>query len=95
MTHDSWLCEGEALPRSRSRLVGMSKPAPPPPLCVSVCVQVRVYTKKTGAKPDFDSPVVLTSDRGGTLIESFCRQIHNTLLAVRQGQGAGWGGPGA
>lgn len=41
---------------------------------------VRVYTKKTGAKPDFESPVVLTSDRGGTTMEAFCRQIHNSLL---------------
>ncbi|MEW5302546.1 MAG: hypothetical protein WDW36_005321 [Sanguina aurantia] len=42
---------------------------------------VRVYTKRTGAKPDFDAPVVLTSDRGGTTMESFCRQIHNSLIS--------------
>lgn len=41
---------------------------------------VRVYTKKTGAKPDFDAPVVLTTDRGGTSIEAFCKQIHQTLV---------------
>lgn len=41
---------------------------------------VRVYTKKVGAKPDFDQPVVLTSDRGGTTIKAFCNQIHKTLL---------------
>jgi hypothetical protein len=44
---------------------------------------VRVYTKKVGAKPDFDLPVVLTNDRGGTTVEAFCRQIHNSLLKVR------------
>lgn len=42
---------------------------------------MRVYTKRTGAKPDFDAPVVLTSDRGGTTMESFCRQIHNSLIS--------------
>lgn len=41
---------------------------------------VRVYTKKAGCKPDFDSPVVLTQDRGGTTIDAFCRQIHNSMI---------------
>jgi hypothetical protein len=49
------------------------KPHPTPPQC-------RVYTKKTGHKPDFAEPVVLTSDRGGTTVEAMCRQIHNTML---------------
>lgn len=40
----------------------------------------RVYTKKTGHKPDFAEPVVLTNDRGGTTVEAMCRQIHNTML---------------
>ena len=34
---------------------------------------VRVYTKKVGRKPDFDEPVVLTADRGGTTMEAMCR----------------------
>lgn len=46
-------------------------------LCV---LQVRVYTKKVGHKPDFEQPVVLTSDRGGTSMEAMCKQIHNTLI---------------
>lgn len=29
----------------------------------ALCVQVRVYTKKVGHKPDFSEPVVLTFDR--------------------------------
>lgn len=41
--------------------------------------QCRVYTKKTGHKPDFAEPVVLTSDRGGTTVDALCRQVHNTL----------------
>ncbi|KAI8470019.1 MAG: P-loop containing nucleoside triphosphate hydrolase protein [Monoraphidium minutum] len=40
----------------------------------------RVYTKKTGHKPDFAEPVVLTADRGGTTVEAMCKQIHNTML---------------
>lgn len=42
---------------------------------------VRVYTKKVGAKPDFGDPVILSSDRGGTLLEHLCRQIHNSMVA--------------
>lgn len=44
-------------------------------------VQVRVYTKKVGAKPDFGDPVILSADRGGTLLEHLCRQIHNSMVA--------------
>lgn len=40
----------------------------------------RVYTKKTGHKPDFSEPVVLTNDRGGTTLDAMCKQIHNTLV---------------
>jgi len=40
---------------------------------------VRVYTKKTGNKPDFDEPVVLADHRGGCTVKHFCGQIHNTL----------------
>ena len=40
---------------------------------------VRVYTKRIGSKPDFDQPVVLTKDRGGTNVEALCGQIHKTL----------------
>jgi len=40
---------------------------------------VRVYTKKTGNKPDFDEPVVLAEHRGGTSVKDFCDQIHNTI----------------
>lgn len=39
----------------------------------------RVFTKKVGNKPDFEAPVVLTRDRGGTTVESLCSQIHKTL----------------
>ena len=40
-----------------------------------------MYTKKVGAKPDFADPVILSSDRGGTLLEHLCRQIHNSMVA--------------
>ena len=49
--------------------------------CQQTCVQVRVYTKKVGAKPDFGDPVILSADRGGTLLEHLCRQIHNSMVA--------------
>lgn len=42
--------------------------------------QVRIYTKKVGARPDFDEPVVLSDDRGGVTIEAFVSQIHKTLV---------------
>ncbi|GAX84155.1 hypothetical protein CEUSTIGMA_g11578.t1 [Chlamydomonas eustigma] len=35
---------------------------------------VRVYTKRIGAKPDFEQPVVLTKDRGGTTVDALCAQ---------------------
>ena len=35
--------------------------------------------KKTGARPDFDEPVVLADHRGGRSVRHFCAQIHNTL----------------
>ena len=44
-------------------------------------LQVRIYTKKVGAKPDFGDPVILSADRGGTLLEHLCRQIHNSMVA--------------
>jgi len=34
-----------------------------------------VYTKKTGSRPDFSDPVVLTNDRAGTTVESLCKQV--------------------
>ena len=40
-----------------------------------------MYTKKVGAKPDFGDPVILSADRGGTLLEHLCRQIHNSMVA--------------
>ena len=42
---------------------------------------VRVYTKKPGGKPDFEEPVVLSEDRGGTLVENFCKTIHRDLVS--------------
>ena len=41
---------------------------------------VRVYTKKTGKKPDFDDPIVLSDDRGGTTLKHFCKYIHKNML---------------
>lgn len=41
--------------------------------------QVRVFTKKTGAKPDFSDPVVLSADRGGTAVQHLCDQLHKSL----------------
>lgn len=40
---------------------------------------MRVYTKKTGSKPDLSQPVVLSADRGGTTIKSLCNQLHKEL----------------
>ena len=42
---------------------------------------VRVYTKKPGTKPDFNEPVVLSEDRGGVLVENFCKTIHRDLVS--------------
>jgi len=35
-----------------------------------------VYTKKGTNPPDFDEPVILTKERGGVTVESFCNRIH-------------------
>jgi len=40
---------------------------------------VRVYTKKTGSKPDFTEPVILSADRGGSSVENFCNHLHRDL----------------
>lgn len=37
---------------------------------------VRVYTKRKGARPDFDDPLILTDGRHGTLIKGAILQIH-------------------
>ena len=41
---------------------------------------VRVYTKKVGHKPDFVEPVVLSRDRGGSLMENFVKHISTQLV---------------
>ncbi|KAF5831935.1 GTP-binding like protein [Dunaliella salina] len=41
---------------------------------------VRIYTKKTGSRPDFGDPVVLSNDRAGTTVESLCKQIHKDMV---------------
>jgi len=41
---------------------------------------VRVYTKKKGRAPSFDSPIVLTEGRGGVSVENACTQIHKDLV---------------
>lgn len=53
-------------------------------------LQVRVYTKRIGAKPDFADPVILTQDRGGTTIEALCKQIHKSMVGEFQ-YGLIWG----
>lgn len=35
---------------------------------------------QVGCKPDFEEPVVLSQDRGGTTVEHLCHQIHNSLV---------------
>lgn len=40
----------------------------------------RVYTKPQGAKPDFDEPVLLGSNRGGHTVEALCHQVHSSLV---------------
>lgn len=47
--------------------------------CKAARAQVRVFTKKTGAKPDFSEPVVLSADRGGTTVQHLCDQLHRSL----------------
>ena len=46
---------------------------------VCPCWQVRAFTKKTGHKPDFADPVVLSADRGGVTVEHLCARLHATL----------------
>ena len=41
--------------------------------------QVRAFTKKTGHKPDFSDPVVLSADRGGITVDHLCARLHATL----------------
>ena len=41
---------------------------------------VRVYTKKKGAPPDFDDPIILTEQRGGLRVYDCIMQIHKSLL---------------
>lgn len=38
-----------------------------------------MFTKKTGHKPDFADPVVLSSGRGGVTAQHLCDQLHATL----------------
>eukprot|EP00227_Mantoniella_beaufortii_P006988 CAMPEP_0197614644 /NCGR_PEP_ID=MMETSP1326-20131121/59629_1 /TAXON_ID=1155430 /ORGANISM="Genus nov. species nov., Strain RCC2288" /LENGTH=409 /DNA_ID=CAMNT_0043183517 /DNA_START=185 /DNA_END=1414 /DNA_ORIENTATION=+ len=51
---------------------------------------VRVYTKKTGNKPDFVEPVVLADHRGGCSVKQFCNQI-STALAKQLKYAQVWG----
>jgi hypothetical protein len=41
---------------------------------------IRVYTKKKAQPPSFDSPLVLTTGRGGVTVESAVKTIHKSLL---------------
>jgi len=43
---------------------------------------VRIYTKKKGSPPDFSEPVVLSSERKGTTVESACLSVSKELLDV-------------
>jgi uncharacterized protein len=36
---------------------------------------------QVGNKPDFNEPVVLSADRGGTTVENLCQNIHKSLVA--------------
>jgi hypothetical protein len=53
---------------------------------VVCCVQVRVYTKKVGHKPDFTEPVVCTADRwakgraAASAFSSVCKWTHARTL---------------
>jgi len=51
---------------------------------------VRVYTKKQGNKPDFEEPVILSDNRGGTSVEKFCEHLHRDL-AKQLEYAAVWG----
>jgi ribosome-interacting GTPase 1 len=37
---------------------------------------IRIYTKKKGAEPNFDDPIILTQSRKGCTIEAVCGMIH-------------------
>ena len=39
----------------------------------------RVYTKKTGCKPDLSEPVMLSAARGGATVKAFASQLHADL----------------
>ncbi len=39
----------------------------------------RAYTKKTGCKPDFSEPIMLSVARGGATVGAFCGQLHAEL----------------
>lgn len=41
---------------------------------------VRVYTKRRGAFPGFDDPIILTTNRGGITVYDCVMQIHKSLL---------------
>jgi small GTP-binding protein len=41
---------------------------------------VRAYTKRRGARADFDEPLILTKDRNGTTIKGAILQIHKVRL---------------
>lgn len=41
---------------------------------------VRVYTKPPKGRPDFEEPVILSSERGGMTVGNFCKQVHASLL---------------
>lgn len=40
----------------------------------------RIYTKRKGASPDLEEPVVLSEIRKGTTIRSLCANVSNELL---------------
>ena len=50
----------------------------------------RIYTKKTGCKPDFEEPVMLSVARGGATLAAFCQQLHADL-AKQLAYGLVWG----
>jgi ribosome-interacting GTPase 1 len=37
---------------------------------------IRIYTKKRGAEPGFDDPIILTLSRKGCSIEAVCEMVH-------------------
>lgn len=40
-----------------------------------------MFAKKTGSKPDFADPVMLSAGRGGATVGAFCGQLHASLKA--------------